>query len=96
MTNTTNPRPADDAVQARELIENWLALDPEAQDPALARLIAATIHSGPGSELERFGATGELDPNTALAELNDVRVPFEREGWVDALGRFILTAGENA
>lgn len=76
--------------RAHEIIELWAALAPEAQDESLARLVAATIHAGPGSALERFAGTGHLDAEEALAELNEVRVPWEREGWVDLLGRFIL------
>jgi hypothetical protein len=56
--------------------------------------LSRTNHGGPGTELARFGAICKLDPNTALAEVNDVHVPFEREGWGDPLGRFILTARE--
>jgi hypothetical protein len=81
----------DQSDRAGELIELWISLDPEAQDTALARLIAATLHAGPGSALERFAGTGQLTPEGALSELNDVRVPLEREGWVDLLGRFILS-----
>lgn len=81
----------DQTDRAQELIALWMSVDPEAQDKALARLIAATIHAGPGSALERFAGTGHLDAETALAELNKVRVSLEREGWVDLLGRFILS-----
>jgi hypothetical protein len=81
----------DQTDRAQELIELWMSVDPEAQDTALARLIAATLHGGPGSALERFAGTGKLDPEGALTELNKVRVPLEREGWVDLLGRFILS-----
>lgn len=81
----------DQTNRAQELIELWMSIDPEAQVKALARLIAATLHAGPGSALERFASTGKLDPEAALAELNDVYVPLEREGWVELLGRFILS-----
>lgn len=81
----------DQTDRAQELIELWMSVDPEAQAKALARLIAATLHAGPGSALERFAGTGKLDPEGALTELNKVRVPLEREGWVDLLGRFILS-----
>lgn len=96
---TTSPTPGttapDESRRAQDLIEVWLAMDPEAQNERLARLIAATIHSGDGTALETFARGGELDAATALEELNDVRVPLEREPWVDALGRFILaSAGE--
>jgi hypothetical protein len=88
---TPLPTTPDQTDRARELIELWMSVDTDAQDPALARLIAATLHAGPGSALERFAATGTLDAERTLAELNDVRVPLEREGWVDLLGRFILS-----
>lgn len=84
----------DETDRARELIELGLTLDPEARSQTLARLIAATIHSGDGSALERFAAAGTLDRQAALAELNLVRLPLEREGWVDALGRYILLSVE--
>ena len=65
-------------------------------DAFLAQLIAASIHDGPGSALERFAGTGILDAEAALAELNDVTVPIEREPWLDALGRYIITAGKRS
>ena len=85
----------DETDRARELIELGLTLDPEARSQTLARLIAATIHSGDDSALARFAATGTLDRQNALAELNLVRLPIEREGWVDALGRYILLSPED-
>lgn len=92
MTPTiTIPYTDSNEARAQQLIEIWIGLNPEAQHLALARLIAATIHDGPGTALERFAGTGELDPQAALEELNDVRVPLEREDWVDVLGRFILS-----
>lgn len=91
MTSTITNTVPDQTARARELIALWMNLDPEAQDEYLARLITATVHPGPGSALERFAGTGTLDPEATLAELNDVRVPLEREAWVDLLGRFILS-----
>ncbi len=93
-TITTASAAPDHTDRARELIELGLAMDPEARSETVARLIAASIHSGDGSALERFAATGELDRQNALAELNLVRLPLEREGWVDALGRYILLSQE--
>ncbi len=81
----------DQTDRAQELIDLWISIDPEVQDEALARLVAATLHAGRGSALERFAGTGSLDAETALAELNDVRVPLEREGWVDLVARFIIS-----
>lgn len=91
ITTNTVPRTDSNEARAQQLIEIWISLDPEAQHVALARLIAATIHDGTGSALERFAGTGELDSQASLEELNDVRVPLEREDWVDVLGRFILS-----
>jgi hypothetical protein len=89
MTSTlTTPDQTD---RAQEIIDLWMSVDPEAQDAVLARLIAATLHGGLGSALERFAGTGDLDPQAALQEVNDVRVPLEREAWVDVLGRFIVS-----
>lgn len=75
------------------VIDAWLALDPEAQNEFLAQLIAATMHAGPDTALGIFAATGRLYAAEALDELNDVRVPLDREGWVDSLGRYILSQG---
>lgn len=84
----------DETDRARQLIELGLAMDAEARSETLARLIAATLHNGPGSALEAFASTGALDRQRMLQELNDLRIPLDQEGWVDALGRFILaTAG---
>ncbi len=91
MTSTiTTP---DQTERARGLIELWLTLDHEAQDEMLARLIAASVHSGTGSALERFAGTGQLEGQAALDEINQVRVPLERETWLDTLGRFVLARG---
>lgn len=83
----------DQTERARELVEVWLTLDHEAQDIALARIIAASIHAGPGTALERFAATGTLNAEAALEEINQAQVPFEREAWLDSLGRFIIATG---
>lgn len=94
MTSPTITRSApDQAARAQQLIELWLTLDHEAQQAALARLIAAAVHSGPGTALERFAGTGELDPQAALEEINQARVPLEQEAWLDSLGRFVLSRG---
>lgn len=89
-SSTITTASPDETDHAREVIELGLALDPEARSQTLARLIAASLHSGPDTALARFAATGDFDPEPALRELNDLRVPLEQEGWVDALGRYIL------
>ena len=84
----------DETSRAVQTIQLGLALDPEARSQTLARLIAASLHDGPGTARERFASSGQLDAEEALHELNTLRVPLEQEGWVDALGRYVLlTAG---
>lgn len=89
-------RTIDQTEHAHFIIDAWLTLDPNSRDAFLAQLIAATIHDGPASALERFAGTGVLDAEAALAELNDITVPIEREPWLDALGRYIITAGKRS
>lgn len=71
-------------------LEAWALNDGTPIDIHLARRIALALHEQAGGALETFGRTGELDANSALAELNEVRLPLERETWIDALGEFIL------
>ncbi|QOD94066.1 hypothetical protein [Chryseoglobus sp. 28M-23] len=80
----------DQTDKARQIITLMIALDPEAQGHTLARLVAATLHGGPGTALERFASSGTLESEAALAELNELRVPLEQEDWIDTLGRYIL------
>lgn len=87
---TTNA--PDNTDRARQLIELGLALDPAARSETLARLIAGAVHGGTDTALCWFAGTGELRHEAALQELNAVIVPFEHEGWVDALGHHILYA----
>ena len=54
------------------------------------------MHAGPDTALHQFASTGELIANQALAELGDVEVPLEREAWVDALGRYIISGGRRS
>lgn len=89
-------RTVDQTEHAHFIIDAWLALDPNSRDACLAQLIAATVHDGAGTALERFASTGVLDAEAALAELNDVTVPIEREPWLDALGRCIIAAGRRS
>ena len=53
LTSTT----PDNTDRASQLIELGLAMDPEARSETLARLIAASLHTGEGTALERFAAT---------------------------------------
>lgn len=97
-TNKTNRHRGDDATErrARRRIERALrrAGRRGCIDDATARLIAATIHSGPGSALERFAATSELSARGALIELEVVPVGSDRGRWVRALRRFVRRAAD--
>ncbi len=89
----TLPASLDQAEKAFAILHEWSDGDTTVTDEGIARLIAATLHDGPDTALEHFAATGELDAQKALAELNAVRVPIEREGWIDALGHYVITRG---
>lgn len=89
-SSTITTATPDQTDKARQLIEIGLAMDPEARSETLARLIAASLHQGVGTALERFASTGVLSRQDALNELNQLRVPLEQEGWIDGLGRYIL------
>lgn len=87
------PASPDQADTALRILDDWADGNTEVADEGIARLLAATMHDGAGTALETFASTGTLDAEAALAELNDVTVPLEREAWVDALGHYILTRG---
>lgn len=96
MTSPTTTSPstarnkATPTTRTRRAVENMLALDREALQVAFARTVAAMLHDGPGTALERFAFTGDLDAEALLDELDRVEVPFEEEAWVDALARYVL------
>ncbi|GEK80127.1 hypothetical protein [Agrococcus baldri] len=90
-TSTISAAP-DQSDRARDIITLLLALDIEDQQTTLARVIAASVHDGPGTALEQFAGTGQLDAARALDEIDDLRVPFEQEAWVDALSRHVIFA----
>jgi hypothetical protein len=58
-------------------------------DAATARVIAAALHTGPGTTLEHFAATGALNPTTALQELDGGRIELHQIPWVTALWDFL-------
>ena len=90
ITKATRRAP-DQSIHARQHITAALAeSSTELIDPATARIIAASIHSGYGTALCVFAATGVLHPERARAELKLVEVDTEQEGWVDALARYFL------
>lgn len=91
--DSTLPASLDQSETALQILDDWSYGDTAVADEGIARMLAATMHDGPGSALEAFAATGDLDAERALNELNEVTVPLEREAWVDALGHYILTTG---
>lgn len=90
------PASLDQAETALRILDEWAEGDSPDIDEGIARLIAAAIHDGPDSALHQFAATGDLIADDALRELGDAKVPLEREGWVDALGRFIISGGRRS
>ncbi len=94
--DTTLPASLDQADTALRILDDWSYGEADIADEGIARLLAATLHDGAGTALELFASTGELDAETALRELGDVTVPLEREGWVDALGRYVIKGGRRS
>jgi len=94
--DATVPSSLDQAETALRILDDYSDGSTDVADTGIARLIAATLHDGPGSALDHFASTGELDAEAALRELGEVTVPLEREGWVDALGRFIINGGHRS
>lgn len=87
------PASFDQAETALRILDEWAEGGSHDIDEGLARLIAAALHEGPDSALHQFASAGELVADDALRELGEMKVPLEREGWVDALGRFIINGG---
>lgn len=90
------PASLDQAETALRILEDWADGDTTDIDEGIARLLAATMHAGPNTALHQFASTGELTADQALEELGSVEVPLEREAWVDALGRYIITGGHRS
>lgn len=89
-TSTTNASHDDQEQFVRTIVHDWAKGDRATIDVGVARMLAAALRSSEGTALQHFAETGTLRANDALAELNDVRVPLEREVWIEALGDFIL------
>lgn len=96
-TKTTTTDKTVSSAQMRRAVQTMLSFDREALQVAFARIVAAMLHDGRGTALERFAFAGEIDTEAILAELDRVAVPFEEEAWVDALARFVLfTSGDRS
>lgn len=53
-----------------------------------ARVIAASLHHGPGSALQKFASTGRLRPVAVLQEIADGRYGLPQARWAAALSTF--------
>lgn len=84
------PHDGDQDAFDQKIMNDWAKGDRATIDIGVARMLAAALRPGEGTALQHFAETGSLKANDALAELNDVRVPLEREVWIEALGDFIL------
>lgn len=59
-------------------------------DASTARVIAACLHRGYGSHMEHFAATGTLDPDGVLRELDQLRdLNPQQTNWYTALWDFL-------
>ncbi|KXP06896.1 hypothetical protein [Tsukamurella tyrosinosolvens] len=85
----------ENQLRAQNLIDNAIAETPygSAITTSTARLIAATMHHGPGSALGRFAATGELDRLHATAELDHAHIRDLPADWWLALDTYLLQGG---
>jgi hypothetical protein len=83
----------DQSIRARQHINAALAeAGDELIDPAAARIIAATVHSGYGTALCTFAATGILRGDAALAELRAVPSTELPQTWREAFTEFVNAA----
>jgi len=83
--------------QAKHLIDHAIAVTPADMTIPLstARLIAATIHRGPGSALSEFASTGEVDHLRAADELEHTSIHDLPADWRTALQEFLTKEVDN-
>lgn len=81
---------------ARSLIDGAIAATPlgDSVPTMTARLIAATIHGGPGTALAAFAATGVLDQRGATAELNRTQMGDLPSRWWFSLDAYLRRQAE--
>lgn len=80
----------DQTEKARKLIDDALASwNGEPIASAMARVIAASIHTGSETALSRFAGSGELDANQALTELKAVPKSAMHWLWRGALSGYL-------
>ncbi len=92
MNSSITNRPPDETEKAGARIAAAI-IDTNAHvDHATARLIAATLHTGSGTALERFAATGRFDVIELTRETRLHRFPERQEIWRDALLNYLESA----
>ena len=98
-TGTTTPtrKAPDQSIRARQHINAALVESgTELIDSATARIIAATVHGGHGTALCTFAATGVLDQDAALTELEAVSSPELPQTWREAFTDFVTADRGNS
>jgi hypothetical protein len=86
MSTTNTP---DQSERANGAITDALFASPGVTTHATARLIAASVHGGTGTALERLAATGRFDPVVLRREVEALSVGPAREEWRLALIRYL-------
>lgn len=83
--------PEQEAHAAREIehaLDNLTEEEPLISND-IARVIAASIHTGAGSILEHFAATNRLNPKEALREVGEAIRQHDHPTWAVALALFL-------
>lgn len=75
--------------QAARTIDQVLAATGNRVDTPTARLIAACVHPGNGSALQRFAASGRLRLSAALSEIPMAFLTEPIPGWAEALWHYL-------
>ncbi|SER95948.1 hypothetical protein SAMN05443377_12237 [Propionibacterium cyclohexanicum] len=88
MTSALTQMPTKD--ETRRAINLVVGLGRPELQKTLAQVIAGAIADADHTAMQQFAATGEVDTEALLDELDRVEVPFEEEAWVDALARYVL------
>lgn len=84
-------------VEIRNAVTFMVSLGRPELQKAMAQVIAGAIADTDDTAMQQFAATGEIDTEAFLDELDHIEVPFEQEAWVDALARYVLfTSGGQA
>jgi len=77
-------------VEIRNAVTFMVGLQRPELQKTLAQVIAGAIADTSHTAMQRFAATGEIDTEALLDELDRIEVAFEEEAWVDTLARYVL------